>query len=178
MAEFYERKDERITEKRWSLDVAEPAIRFSYYDHWEYYNEDKEYYTGPFRADYGHGTDTYIWEAYGKSSLVAPQFMVASLYVTPEELKELAPFCRCAYCVQAERWRKSACCGTILLKYLPNVLTVIFLHYTCGCAGCYGCIKNGHGTGGSPRNEIIKDARAYKKKIKAIFYLRNSPHLK
>lgn len=122
------------------------------YDHWELYNEEKEYYEGNFTADYGHGPQRYEWRAHND------KFMVAHLYATPEEIKELAPFCRCSVCTRRDELCKSRCCG----YYFPTVLVDIYATYTSGCPGCHGCIKNGHH--GAPEDYIIREARAYQKK--------------
>lgn len=119
------------------------------YDRYELYDEEKEYYEGSFTADYGHGPRRYVWKAHGSN------FMVAHLFVTPEELKELAPFCRCSVCIRREWLHKNRCC------YLPTVLIDIYATCTSGCPCCHGCIKSNDV---EPRDHILRWTYAYRAK--------------
>ena len=107
--------------------------RLNIFDHWEYYDENKDYGTIPFDKDFGEGMRSYVFEiwdidvVYKEWSLNwlvdytwnwyhgNPKYIVCREILDITELEELRSFCPCGLC--------NGTCDT-------------------GCKCCKHCLKN------------------------------------
>ena len=181
-------EEDRPKVSTWCYPERSPEERFNSYDHWEVYDSTKVYQKGPYQAIYNSdsGLQTYKWWPQNATSgSDIPKWMVARLYMTDEEVKALAPFCRCEVCKRKEvaetyfmyrvimftNMKVIAGLFILLVFMIGFYITIIgtvwviakyIVTMSLGCAGCYGCIKNGHDD--DPREYILKEALAYRDK--------------
>jgi hypothetical protein len=89
------------------------------YDHVELYDPTKTYEEGIFEASYSGSVRKYKWIEYRSNG---SSYVVSERYYSPEQIKELEPYCRCYVCRSSWFNLKAWC--------------------TCRC--CIGCVKSGY----------------------------------